>query len=66
MLMLTLYFENAYGMSGLTSACSHQITWRFQMTSEIQMTSESRDVLEKVLVNSQIREVSLEIQPTVL
>ena len=36
------------------------------MTNEIQMTSESRDVLGKVLVNSQIREVSLEIQPTVL
>ena len=46
--MLSLYLENAYGMSGLTSACSHQITWRFQMTSE------SRGVLEKV--NSQIRE----------
>ena len=61
--MLTLYFENAYVMSGLTSACSHQITWRFQMTSEIQITSESRDVLEKGLLNSQIRE---EIQPTVL
>ena len=36
------------------------------MTSEIQMTSENRDVLGKVLVNSQIREVSLEIQPIVL
>ena len=64
--MLTLYLENAYGMSGLTSASWHRITRRFQMTSEIQMTSENRDVLGKVLVNSQIREVSLEIQLTVL
>ena len=28
MLMLTLYLENAYGMSGLTLVCSYQITWQ--------------------------------------